>query len=161
MATSRARRRLCAAGSALLSLLATAVPAAAAPDIYAVDQRGDELIGIGPNGAQTDLAHGDKFSSPAGVAIMPNGDPLVVDPGAGLIRVNRSTGDQTVWASSPTFVSPNALALEPDGDAIVVDSGILPGTSAISRVDSVTRLATPLPAGALIRDPRGVAVGAG
>ena len=76
----------------------------------------------------TVLASGVNLSNPAGVAIAPNGDIIVADPGAGteeVISIDPVSGAQTVISADGLLTDPFDVATEGDGAILVADGRFL------------------------------------
>ncbi len=132
----------------------------------------------------TVVSSGGDLTNPAGVAIAPNGDIIVADPGAGMgmlspekrhpdllaaskakgvldpeevIRIDPISGVQTVIAADNMLVSPNDVALEENGDILVTNNAEiirLTGGTGFLSADTAV-LDTPVYAQQVISTPAG------
>ena len=88
----------------------------------------------------TVLASGVPLSNPAGVAIAPNGDIIVADPGSSaqeIISIDPVSGAQTVISAGGMLTDPFDVATEGDG-AILVADGQFSSTASIVRLAAGT-----------------------
>jgi sugar lactone lactonase YvrE len=102
-----------------------------------------------------DPTQGVTGSRPAGIAVEPSGDALVIDPSAGrnhrgaLFRVDSMTGIRTLLSDfgdaeqGPTGDDPVAIAIEPAGDILVADPSVGDG-GLLFRVNAETGARTVL-----------------
>ena len=88
----------------------------------------------------TVLSSGGNLSNPAGVAIAPNGDIIVADPGSSaqeIISIDPVSGAQTVISAGGLLTDPFDVATEGDG-AILVADGQFSATASIVRLAAGT-----------------------
>jgi large repetitive protein len=170
---------------AALTLLPSEWAAAAPGDILVVDPGppgGARVVRVDPDDGTRTLvsannapAGGPSLVQPAGIAVDPDGDIVVVDSyaftGGGVIRVDPVSGARTAVSANgmptggPDFFSPTALAIEADGDIVASDGNASAGgTGLVIRIDPdsgarTTVSANGMPAGAPdFASPFGIAV---
>ncbi len=83
-----------------------------------------------------------------------NGDILVADASAGVIRVDPVTGAQTIVSSGGLLQSIHSVAVEANGDIVVADTG----AAAVIRIDPVTGAQSIVSSGGTLGWPWGIAV---
>jgi streptogramin lyase len=145
-------------GAALCLAALPASALAAAGDVYVADQALGSPTGVifrvdPTTGERTMLATGPPLSDPADIALAPDGDLLVADPGAkALLRVDPATGATSVAVSGGKLEQPWGVAATRSNRAYVADLGAPGASGSVFRVNPQSGAKSQLASGTLV-DP--------
>lgn len=117
------------ADGATLGLVAPPEPGAllldAAGQLFVADRRNDLVLVLGPDLAPRRTIGAGHLRGPAGLALSPDGERLLVaeDVGARVQAFELADGRQRVLAAGPPLAQPHGLALDGEGRLWVTDAG--------------------------------------
>jgi sugar lactone lactonase YvrE len=167
----------------VMTLLASAAPAKAAPDdpylVYAANRQVVKAGSPWPvilradatTGALTELSRngrqGNLFVHPYDLAIERDGSLIVADtgefapadptPDGAIIRVDPRNGTQSLVSKGGALVDPAAVAVAPDGGLYVVENFGVGGTRSVIRIDPATGAQAIVSRGGALCNPFGIA----
>lgn len=129
-----------------------------AGDVVFSDTRLKRVTLVDSSGAYAIIATNQLLSSPRGLAFESNLNLVVMDTDAGLIRIDRFTGNQTFVCSRTNFANdllggPFEIAVERSGMILVAD-----GSNGVVRVNPLNGAVAPFAQGGNLAFPKGVAV---